>query len=82
MPRFQVALPMARRPLFPGFWKAVAVKNIEVVTAIKDVMKCSKPYLGVSLKDKNMDSDIITDADPFQPVGVFSKITSVFAALG
>ncbi|KAJ7111840.1 ATP-dependent protease La [Mycena epipterygia] len=78
-----LALPIARRPLFPGFYKAVVVRNPEVVAAIKDMMKRGQPYLGAFLlKDENTDSDVITDIDSVHPVGVFAQITSVFTATG
>lgn len=78
-----LALPIARRPLFPGFYKAVVVRNPAVVAAIKDMMKRGQPYLGAFLlKDENTDSDIITDINSVHQVGVFAQITSVFAAAG
>ncbi|KAI6108343.1 Lon protease C-terminal proteolytic domain-containing protein [Pisolithus sp. B1] len=76
-----LALPIARRPLFPGFYKAVVVRNPAVVAAIKEMMKRGQPYLGAFLlKDENTDSDVITDANSVHPVGVFAQITSIFAA--
>lgn len=76
-----LALPIARRPLFPGFYKAVVVRNPAVVAAIKEMMKRGQPYLGAFLlKDENTDSDVITDIDSVHPVGVFAQITSVFSA--
>ncbi|KAH7884238.1 Lon protease C-terminal proteolytic domain-containing protein [Phlebopus sp. FC_14] len=76
-----LALPIARRPLFPGFYKAVVVRNPAVVAAIKEMMKRGQPYLGAFLlKDENTDSDVITDINSVHPVGVFAQVTSVFAA--
>lgn len=76
-----LALPIARRPLFPGFYKAVVVRNPAVVAAIKEMMKRGQPYLGAFLlKDENTDSDVITDINSVHPVGVFAQITSIFAA--
>ncbi|TFY80204.1 hypothetical protein EWM64_g3812 [Hericium alpestre] len=76
-----LALPIARRPLFPGFYKAVVVRNPQVVAAIKEMMKRGQPYLGAFLlKDEQADSDVITDINSVHPVGVFAQITSVFAA--
>lgn len=76
-----LALPIARRPLFPGFYKAVVVRDPSVVAAIKEMMKRGQPYLGAFLlKDERSDSDVITDIDQVHPVGVFAQITSVFAA--
>ncbi|KAJ7205149.1 ATP-dependent protease La [Mycena haematopus] len=78
-----LALPIARRPLFPGFYKAVVVRNPAVVAAIKDMVKRGQPYLGAFLlKDETTDSDVITDVDSVHPVGVFAQITSVFTAAG
>jgi len=76
-----LALPIARRPLFPGFYKAVVIRNPSVVAAIKDMMKRGQPYIGAFLlKDETEDSDIITDLSKVHDVGVFAQITSVFAA--
>ncbi|KAF7972938.1 hypothetical protein HWV62_16494, partial [Athelia sp. TMB] len=64
-----LALPIARRPLFPGFYKAVVVRNPAVVAAIKEMMKRGQPYLGAFLlKDENTDSDVITDMNSVHPV--------------
>ncbi|KAG8959118.1 ATP-dependent Lon protease pim1 [Tulasnella sp. 419] len=76
-----LALPIARRPLFPGFYKAVVVRNPHVVAAIKEMMKRGQPYLGAFLlKDEDTDSDIITDLDSVHHVGVFAQVTSIFPA--
>ncbi|KAF8637076.1 hypothetical protein AX17_003076 [Amanita inopinata Kibby_2008] len=78
-----LALPIARRPLFPGFYKAVVIRNPAVVATIKEMMKRGQPYLGAFLlKDENTDSDVITDINQVHQVGVFAQITSVFAAVG
>ncbi|KAF7794755.1 hypothetical protein EIP86_005893 [Pleurotus ostreatoroseus] len=76
-----LALPIARRPLFPGFYKAVVVRNPAVVAAIKEMMRRGQPYLGAFLlKDEHADSDVITDINSVHQVGVFAQVTSVFAA--
>lgn len=78
-----LALPIARRPLFPGFYKAVVVRDPAVVAAIKEMMRRGQPYLGAFLlKDEQTDSDVITDVNSVHPVGVFAQITSVFTAGG
>jgi Lon-like ATP-dependent protease len=76
-----MALPITRRPLFPGFYKAVVVRNPAAVAAIKEMMKRGQPYLGAFLlKEENADSDVITDIESVHRVGVFAQITSVFPA--
>ncbi|KAG9054648.1 ATP-dependent Lon protease pim1 [Serendipita sp. 407] len=78
-----LALPIARRPLFPGFYKAVIVKDPAVVAAMKDMLARGQPYIGAFLlKAGEGDSDTITDLDSVHKVGVFAQITSVFPATG
>lgn len=76
-----LALPIAGRPLFPGFYKAVVIKEPTVTAAIKELMKRGQPYVGAFLlKDETLDVDTITNIDQVHQVGVFAQITSVFPA--
>ncbi|WFD04434.1 endopeptidase La [Malassezia obtusa] len=76
-----LALPITRRPLFPGFYKAVVIKNPHVCAAIKEAMKRGQPYVGAFLlKDEEEDSDVITSLDRVHRVGVFAQVTSIFPA--
>ncbi|POW03845.1 hypothetical protein PSHT_11490, partial [Puccinia striiformis] len=74
-----LALPITRRPLFPGFYKAVIIKNPHVIKVIREMMKRGQPYLGAFLlKNSESETDIITDPDSVYSVGVFAQITSIF----
>lgn len=54
-----LALPITRRPLFPGFYKAVVIRNPAVIAAIKESIARGQPYIGAFLlKDENADSDM------------------------
>ncbi|KAF9170587.1 ATP-dependent Lon protease pim1 [Mortierella sp. AD011] len=76
-----LTLPIGRRPLFPGFYKAVVIKNPAVANAIKELMKRGQPYVGAFLlKDEELDIDTVTSMDQIHPVGVFAQITTVFPA--
>jgi hypothetical protein len=76
-----LALPISRRPLFPGFYKAVVVKNPQVTAAIKELFKKGQPYVGAFLtKNDEVDIDKITHLDQVYPTGVFAQITSIFPA--
>nr|CAG8435208.1 5474_t:CDS:10 [Entrophospora candida] len=78
-----LALPIARRPLFPGFYKAVEIKDANVTAAVKELMKRGQPYVGAFLlKDEELDVDTITNIAQVYKVGVFAQITSVFPANG
>ena len=75
-----LALPISRRPLFPGFYKALVVRDPIVVAAIKDMIQRGQPYIGAFLlKNGDSDSDTVKDLDSIHRVGVFAQITSVFA---
>jgi Lon-like ATP-dependent protease len=76
-----LALPITRRPLFPGFYKAVVIRDPAVVAAIKEMVDRGQPYIGAFLlKDDQSDADVITDIDSVHPVGVFAQVTSIFNA--
>lgn len=76
-----LALPITRRPLFPGFYKAVTITSPSVIKAIRELITHGQPYIGAFLlKDSDSDSDVITSMDQVHPVGVFAQITSVFSS--
>jgi Lon-like ATP-dependent protease len=76
-----LALPITRRPLFPGFYKAVTITSPAVIKAVRELIAHGQPYIGAFLlKDSESDSDVITSLDQVHPVGVFAQITSVFSS--
>ena len=78
-----LAIPIAKRPLFPGFYKAFTIRDPNVSTAIQEMIKRGQPYVGVFLfKDENADKDIIESVDDVHDVGVFAQITSHFPVHG
>jgi ATP-dependent Lon protease len=78
-----MAIPIAKRPLFPGFYKAVTIKDANVVAAINEMIKRGQPYVGAFLfKDEAADKDIIEKPEDVHEVGVFAQITSAFPVHG
>ncbi|EFX03248.1 mitochondrial serine protease [Grosmannia clavigera kw1407] len=78
-----MAIPIAKRPLFPGFYKAITIKDPNVASAITEMIKRGQPYVGAFLfKDENADADVIQSADEVYDVGVFAQITSAFPLHG
>ncbi|KAK1755762.1 mitochondrial Lon protease [Echria macrotheca] len=74
-----MAIPITKRPLFPGFYKAITIKDPNVAAAIADMIKRGQPYVGAFLfKDENADSDVIRSRDEVYDTGVFAQITSAF----
>ncbi|KAL3474358.1 Lon protease-like protein, mitochondrial [Aspergillus californicus] len=78
-----MAIPIAKRPLFPGFYKAITIRDPNVATAIQDMMKRGQPYVGAFLfKDENADGDVIEKMDDVYDVGVFAQITAAYPLRG
>lgn len=78
-----MAIPIAKRPLFPGFYKAITIRDPNVVAAIQEMMKRGQPYVGAFLfKDETADKDVIDKLDDVHDVGVFAQITSAFPVHG
>jgi Lon-like ATP-dependent protease len=78
-----MALPIARRPLFPGFYKAVTIRDPSISAAIQEMIKRGQPYIGAFLfKDENAEGDTIDNLNEVHEVGVFAQVTSAFPVHG
>ncbi|KAJ5962830.1 ATPase AAA-type core [Penicillium viridicatum] len=78
-----MAIPIAKRPLFPGFYKAITIRDPNVAVAIQDMMKRGQPYVGAFLfKDDNADGDVIEKLDDVYETGVFAQITAAYPLRG
>ena len=78
-----MALPIAQRPLFPGFYKAITIRDRNVAAAIQEAFRRGQPYIGAFLlKDEDANKDIIEHWDDVHDVGVFAQITSTFPVNG
>ena len=78
-----MAIPIAKRPLFPGFYKAITIRDPNVSSAIQEMMRRGQPYVGAFLfKDESSDKDVIESMDDVHDVGVFAQVTSAFPVNG
>ncbi|KAL8710604.1 MAG: hypothetical protein Q9220_004828 [cf. Caloplaca sp. 1 TL-2023] len=78
-----MAIPIAKRPLFPGFYKAVTIRDPNVAQAIQEMMRRGQQYVGAFLfKDEASDKDVIDSIDEVHDVGVFAQVTSAFPVNG
>jgi len=78
-----MAIPIGKRPLFPGFYKAITIRDPDVAAAIQESMRRGQPYIGAFLfKDESADRDTIQSADDVHDVGTFCQITSAFPVHG
>ena len=78
-----MALPINQRPLIPGFYKAITIRDRSVAAAIQEAYRRAQPYVGAFLlKDEIGNKDIIENWEDVHEVGVFAQITSVFPVSG
>ncbi|ORY53813.1 ATP-dependent protease La [Rhizoclosmatium globosum] len=76
-----LAIPLTRRPLFPGFYKSLYIKDPHVIAAIQSLLDRRQPYVSIFLtKDEKYEPDTLDSPDQVHPVGVFAQITSVYNA--
>ncbi|KYG49756.1 hypothetical protein M433DRAFT_885 [Acidomyces richmondensis BFW] len=76
-----LAIPIAQRPLFPGFYKAITIRDPNVIAAVQELLKRGQSYVGAFLlKDPESSSDVIRDASEVYDVGTFCQVTGAFPA--
>lgn len=76
-----MAIPIAQRPLFPGFYKAITIRDPNVIAAVNELLKKGQSYVGAFLlKDPESSKDVIDNLDEVYDVGTFCQITGAFNA--
>ncbi|PNS16335.1 Lon protease, mitochondrial [Sphaceloma murrayae] len=76
-----MAIPIAQRPLFPGFYKAITIRDPNVIGAVNELVKRGQSYVGAFLlKDPESSKDVIDSPDEVYDVGTFCQITGAFSA--
>ena len=76
-----MAIPIAQRPLFPGFYKAITIRDQNVISAVNELLKMGQSYVGAFLlKDPESSKDVIDSMDEVYDVGTFCQITGAFQA--
>lgn len=78
-----MAIPIAKRPLYPGFYKAITIRDPNVAAAIQEMMRRGQPYIGAFLfKDEGMDKDTLENMEDAHQIGTFCQVTSAFPVHG
>ncbi|AMD21866.1 HFR011Cp [Eremothecium sinecaudum] len=74
-----IVLSVRNRPLFPGFYNTITIKNPQLIEALKRIMEKNQPYVSVFLvKESEKDLEAITDINEVHDIGVFAQITSLY----
>jgi Lon-like ATP-dependent protease len=77
-----LAIPCDKRPLYPGFYKAITIKDPDVVAAVTEMMKRGQSYIGAFLMKDVWVGDRIENRDDVYDTGVFAQITGAFPVSG
>jgi Lon-like ATP-dependent protease len=72
-----LAIPLQRRPLFPGFYKSLYIKDPKVIKIIQDLMKNQQPFIGIFMS-KDCEDDLVMNMNDVEKVGVFAQITNTY----
>ncbi|KAF2864470.1 ATP-dependent protease La [Piedraia hortae CBS 480.64] len=76
-----LAIPIAQRPLFPGFYKAITIRDPNVIAAVQELLKRGQSYVGAFLlKDPEGKQDVINEPSEVYDVGTFCQVTGAFSA--
>ena len=70
-----LSVQVNRRPVFPGFYKTITVKDPNVLRAMKALIRRRTPYMGIFLHSSNLEhGDIIKSMDDIHKIGVMASI--------
>ena len=74
-----LAVPIARRPVFPGFMAPLVINDEGLMSALMTIKASSKPYVGLFLvKDPSIDLQVdkftLTSMDQINNIGVLAHI--------
>lgn len=74
-----LSVPISGRPVFPGFYKTITIKDKNVMSAMSKLLKKGNPYVGIFLNsDMNeKESDVICNLKDIYKVGVVAQIVNV-----
>lgn len=87
-----IAVPIDRRPVFPGFYKTFTVKDEQVAAALTKAMKKGRPYVGLFLnkqqqhqqidgtEDEGVSPDRIKNLDEIYRIGTFGQLVNLIPA--
>ncbi|KAK9478904.1 Lon protease C-terminal proteolytic domain-containing protein, partial [Lipomyces japonicus] len=74
-----MVLPIVSRPLFPGFYKAVVLRDDTHIEAVKELNRRGHPFVGVFLnRESSPETEIVNSDDDVYHNGVLAQITSIF----
>lgn len=78
-----LSVPISGRPVFPGFYKTITIKDKNVMVAMSKLLKKGNPYVGIFLNSiDTSESDVIKSLKDINKVGVVAQIVNVIPLTG
>lgn len=78
-----LSVPINGRPVFPGFYKTITIKDKNVMAAMSKLLKKGNPYIGIFLNSLDTcESDVIRNLKDINKVGVVAQIVNVIPLTG
>lgn len=71
------ALPVKRRPLFPGFYKTVTIADSKLANEFHKAFKKGNRYIGLFLLKDDKDQDYVYNLNDIHKIGVFAQIINM-----
>ncbi|XP_018490885.1 lon protease homolog 4, chloroplastic/mitochondrial-like [Raphanus sativus] len=69
-----VALPLLRKPLIPGFYMPLYVKDPKVLAALQESKSGQAPYAGAFLLKDDKDASTASSSSSFETVNILDKL--------
>ena len=75
-----LGISLVKRPIFPGFYKSMFIRDRKVIKAMHELVKQNTPYVGIFLsKNDESEKDIYDSTKEVEKVGVLCQITNTYA---
>ena len=73
-----LSIPISARPVFPGFYKTITIKDKNVMNAMSKLLKKGNPYIGIFLNSADAkETEVIKNLKDINKIGVVAQIVNV-----
>jgi Lon-like ATP-dependent protease len=73
-----LSVQVGRRPVFPGFYKTIAIHDQNVVRALSGLLKRRMPYLGIFMRSSDNDQvDLVRNLSEVHKTGVMAQLITL-----
>lgn len=78
-----LSIPISGRPVFPGFYKTISIKDKMLISAMTKLLKKGSPYVGIFLNSVDInENETIHKLKDIHKIGVLAQIVNVIPLQG